>query len=221
MNKRNANEHYCWHLRWPGFEHLHWWSGEPDIVAAWWEIVRRHPKALGVRAASTVWAPDTQLKAILAARGLDAWPSLKHDQQWWREAIQDLPPQTGFDPRIGVYSVTSQSIDIRTGANPNALVNPQAREAEIAQLSVEHHRAGRVLIAIEPNVGNIEEAEETVLRCCREYWAKVERGRGRPADWLKNVRVFEEEEIQRNAKKQKRNKDLFKSYREAIDRVLW
>lgn len=134
----------------------------------------------------------------------------------WREALSDLPPQRGFDPRP-VYSVTLQSVDLESGSNPMAALtldgklrkqarkDPNAagildtaetvREREIARLAIEHHKAGRVIIAVQPDVANVDDALKALLRSYQQHRRKIKSGKGRWVDWLDVIREFEQDEL--------------------------
>lgn len=229
---------FLWHLKCDGFNRGHWWKGSAGVsrLAAMWEVIRRHPNARAICDSSPPY-PD-ELHWFIAEHTLKAWPQLRPaDQRDWRSALALLPPQRGIDPRP-VYSVTAQSIDTKNGAPAHAALAAderlrrrkdrlsrsiletaeQLREQEIARLAIEHHRAGRVLVAINPDTDFSGAAEALEVACSR--YRKADHGRGRVADWLNVIKEFEESEAKRTAK-QTTDKTLFLRYRNVISGTSW
>ena len=156
----------------------------------------------------------------------------------WREAMVELPAQRGFDPRP-VYSVTAQSVDLESGISPEAalVLDPElaktddfsrsklenarhAQEAEIARLAVEHYQAGRILIAIEPDTANLDDACNALVACYKQHRVPAEHGRGRPKDWLGVIGGFEKGELKRLSA-QIRDDQRFVRYRRIVNGWSW
>lgn len=246
---KTSPERFLWHLRPPWrscFSHDHWWKANdgPSRIAALWEVVRRHPHSKGLLQRFGVNAePNDELEWFIADSAQKSWQALTDGERVdWRNALAHLPPQRGFDPRP-VFSVTAQSVDVKDGAPPAAAVTldtklmqqaqtgdaearrfmegaEQAREAEIARLAVEHHRAGRILLAIEPDVANFEQAIEALTACYAQHHVKADHGRGRVLDWLTVIREFEDAELHPK-EDHIRDKTLFLRYHKIIGGVSW
>lgn len=271
---------YLWHLRAPFadpdsqfspdlFDRSAWWEDSPQNVpreAAFWELLRRHPRAASLHQPETT--PANDLEWFIREHGLSSWPRLAersaskdHElkKQWecfkeaekekrqkdlereWRRALASLPPQSGFDGRPAI-SVTLQSVDLGSGANPNAVLvldeklrnrakrHKESREllrtaeeiraSEVGRFAEEHHREGRIIIAIAPDIGSFEDAKELLSDCYRHHWMPQERGRGHTKTWLKIVHDFELEE-ERRSPKQIRDSQLFARFRRIVVGVGW
>lgn len=238
-----------WHLEPPLRDHFdrdHWWKSaskpwaEIPIIAAMWEVLRRHPNVERCLSADTDW--KSHLEIFLGTHALKSWPKLSRSQQQeWREALVDLPPQHGFDPRP-VYSVTQQSVDIQSGAPAQAVIaedkkleklsrrKPQVRqileqakrirEVTIARMAVEHHQTGRILIAVNPDISDIDDVMTAVKACIKHHQHKVRHGTERRHAWLQAISDFENDVLCTGAK-QILDAMIFTRYRRILNRWTW
>lgn len=237
---------FLWHLEAPykdectewHFDRKHWWKHHPSLVcieSATYELLRRHPAVEEIHRTQRPYQEENTdcLQGFLQCNGLKSWEALSDsDRQWFCEVLQVRYPSKGRDLTPGVFSVTAQSVDLTLGINPSAALTlvpdlpakdretaEEARLVEVSRLAGEHHQAGRVLIAISPNFGSIEEGLRLLETCFRQHWQKPEKvGRSRFQDWLSIIAEFEEGEDESTIK-MNRNADLFRRYREIFKGV--
>jgi hypothetical protein len=117
--KRNARTSpFEWHFHREGFDHAPWWSGKSKMdiprIAAIWEVIRRSPEVEKCHRPGHV--PRTEFEHFVREHGSKSWVSLnRKERDDLDEALSELPPQHGFDPRP-VYSITLESVDQKSGA---------------------------------------------------------------------------------------------------------
>lgn len=237
---------FIWHLEAPYneqrselyFDGQHWWNHKPDDVsreAATYELLRRHPDVDAIHRSQRVLRDDDpdQLQWFLQCLGLKSWSGLKpHERDWFVSILRERYPGKGRDDTPGVFSITAQSCDLRSGINPNAVlcldekVRGQSRtEAEeyrlneILRLAGEHHRDGRLLIAIDLHFGQFDAAMKLLEQCYRQHWRQPEKiGRSRYDNWLPVIAQFETAESKLTTKI-KRASDVFRRYRSIFQDV--
>jgi hypothetical protein len=243
LTKVEPDQLFYWHLQHEGFDHTHWWpEAQKDIkdqvgfTAAWWEIVRRQPRTRELMESSA-----SGYESVLMLRGLHPWPSLNEEEKnWWREEISKFPPQHGFDPGC-IYSVTAESIDFNKGAPPQAVLTEDpalrvaedelsksilqsaelVRTVEIGRLASEHHKAGRIIFALDPNIYDFDSAVEAFKVVFRQHHHPPTDPLQRVSTQLARIRKFESEELVRNRDLIVMNKELARLYREAVSSVIW
>lgn len=248
------------------FDHSAWWEdsgNEVTRVAALWEVFRRHPRTLkllnGRLEAANSLEPVNDLDWFLCDHALSSWVNLArrsgsgHEREGvgrrqkrlegeWIKALQELPPQKGFDGRPCV-SVTLKALDTGSGANPNAALvldrglhrkaktDPESQSIlematevharEVGRLAEEQHREGRIIIAIAPDISNLDDAMKLFQKCYRAHWKAGKKGKGRMEDWFAVIRKFEAEELDATEAKTRRDPQLFARFRRVIGKVEW
>jgi hypothetical protein len=171
------------------------------------------------------WSKSWQ-ELSLPKKGEPGQPPRPGERREWLDALVKIPPQRGFDPRP-LYSITAQSVDWKRGANPNAALIADVQEQEIARLSIEHHRAGRVVVAVDPYVSNVKAAGVAfgrLLKAHRDPETKpADHGKERIANWLAVIREFEnaETEWKTEEKRSDRYHQLAVRYRRIVGSLDW
>ncbi len=243
---RKEAQRYKWHFEPPWaekFNHDHWWVKNPKeatLIAALWEMFRRHPDILPI--IDTDRIPTSLFQVFAENNWFKNWLQLTaSNRNDWREALVEIPPQCGFDPRP-IYSITLQSVhhDHVVYQQACMAVDPQLielaktdedakrildksikrREEEIERLAVKHHRAGRVLIAINPDISDLEEATRALTEYYKAHRRYSSSGADHKSEWLESIKSFE-----RNIAELKRgeniNANLFTSYRRTLGKLVF
>jgi len=136
-----------------------------------------------------------------------------------------------------------QSADVRfSGAHPEAAVSldpelrnraehdaeaheifrraRERREAEIARFAVEHHRAGRILIAVSPDAPSFEALAPAFEALWKHHRQPAKDGKARINEWLPVIRSFERVELGLD-KKAPNHDQLASMYRRKISRWIF
>jgi hypothetical protein len=221
------------------FDRSHWWKNDSSLVcleSGTYELLRRHPSVEEIHRTQQPYKDENTdcLQGFLQCSGLKSWPALPDsEKQWFFDVLRERYPGNGRDLTQRVFSITSQSVDLTQGIDPSAALAivpklsaedrktaDEARLNEIRRLAGEHHQEGRILIAISPNFGSLEDALDLFEKCFLQHRKKpAEIGRSRFKDWLPIIAEFEEGEDKltattiRNADLFRRYKDIFKDVR--------
>lgn len=227
QNTRRNSDAFLWHFQPLPFSHVDWWkAGETvPLEAAIWELIRRHPDAKAARAKMHGDALLTPLVGFVGCHCFKTWRELGKPLQaaFVRCLWKQHPAQHGFiPPPVTVLNdqrrFQNYHRQLETTGQKTRLAESEKRLAlHVQDSALELHRAGLILIAVDPNAppARIAKGVTSAVADWQNGRKPMDTGKARIGQWLDVLAKFEAAESSRQ-KKQIRNDQLFARYRRAI-----